>query len=331
MHRESGTRAAAPAFSPAWSRSGWMPASTVPRCCGSILSRFPAAVRAYPAAARLSAPADGRRGARDVRGGLRSRRRALPAGAIVRGGDRGPRTAGHRQFLDRVVATAKRGSTTKPCAIPNAASNWRWRRAISKWRRSCRPRGVGWHSREAGWTRRSRFCGIAEDSLNQTDDFLSRGNIQSAYGRIARRQGRYERAVEYFEWAIAEYRRAGGGQLQLARTLQNLAFVSRLLALRAHKELDRLAASRRSGREGTAEAADDARERRAQIDAIRAQSRAHLEEALEIYLRHGNQHGIAGVHINRGLSVPGCRRPGARSRRSRARRSRTGTKSATTS
>jgi tetratricopeptide (TPR) repeat protein len=140
---------------------------------------------------------------------------------------------------------------------------------------------------------------LAEASLNRTDDFLSRGNIHSAYGRIARRQGRYERAVEHFEYAITEYRKAGGGQLQLARTLQNLAFVSRLVALDAHKELDRLAASRRSGREGTPDA-PDARERRARIDAIRERSRAHLDEALEIYLRHGNRHGIAGVHINRG-------------------------------
>ena len=79
---------------------------------------------------------------------------------------------------------------------------------------------------------RSRSCGTAEEALNRTDDFLSRGNIQSAYGRIARRQGKYDRAVECFERAIAEYRLAGGGQLQLARALQNLAFVQRLLASR---------------------------------------------------------------------------------------------------
>jgi tetratricopeptide (TPR) repeat protein len=140
----------------------------------------------------------------------------------------------------------------------------------------------------------------AEEALNRTDDFLSRGNIQSAYGRIARRQGKYDRAVECFERAIAEYRLAGGGQLQLARALQNLAFVQRLLGLEAHKELDRLAASRRGGREGGAEASEAARERRMRIAAIRAQSRAHLEEAMEIFTAHGNHRGIAGVHINRG-------------------------------
>ena len=141
----------------------------------------------------------------------------------------------------------------------------------------------------------------AEEALNQTDDFLSRGNIQSAYGRIARRQGRYERAVEYFERAIGEYRTSGGGQLQLARALQNLAFVRRLLALQAHKELDRLAASRRGSREGAAEGSDLAHERRLRIDAMRAQSRDHLEEAMQIYARRQNHRGIAGVHINGGF------------------------------
>lgn len=87
----------------------------------------------------------------------------------------------------------------------------------------------------------------AEEALSQTDDFLNRGNIQSAYGRIARRQGQYDCAMESFERALTEYRAGGGGQLQMARTLQNLAFVKRLCALRLQKELDLNASSRRSG------------------------------------------------------------------------------------
>ncbi len=141
----------------------------------------------------------------------------------------------------------------------------------------------------------------AEEALNETDDFLSRGNVQSARGRIARRQGKYEHAVECFERAIAEYCRAGGEQLQLARALQNLAFARRLVALRIHKELDRLAASRRSGREGTVDGPDLARENRLRIDELRAQSRAHLDQAMEIYQRRHNNRGIAGVRINRGF------------------------------
>jgi tetratricopeptide (TPR) repeat protein len=141
----------------------------------------------------------------------------------------------------------------------------------------------------------------AEEALNRTDDFLHRGNIQSAYGRVSRRQGKYERAEQYFERAIEEYRRAGGEPLQLARALQNLAFVRRLLALDAHKELDRLAASRRGGREGAPDRPDLAREHRLGIDAMRARSRDHLQEAMENYVRRGNHRGMAGVHINRGF------------------------------
>jgi len=143
----------------------------------------------------------------------------------------------------------------------------------------------------------------AEEALSQTDDFLSRGNIQSAYGRIARRQGRYERALEYFTQAIAEYRRGGGGQTQLARALLNLAFVERLLGLQMQKELDRAAASRRSGesQSGSVAGAAQISTARNACATIRAEARAHLEESMAIYTRHRNHRGIAGVHVNNGF------------------------------
>jgi tetratricopeptide (TPR) repeat protein len=140
----------------------------------------------------------------------------------------------------------------------------------------------------------------AGEALDPTDDFMSRGNIQSAYGRIARRQGKYDRAVEYFEKAIAEYRMGGRSQLQLARTLSNLAFVKRLLSLEAQKELDRIAAGRRSAREDSPPP-ERIREQRVHIETIRSEARAHLEEAMEIDGAHQNHRGIAAVHINRGF------------------------------
>jgi len=137
----------------------------------------------------------------------------------------------------------------------------------------------------------------AEDALRHTDDFLNRGNIQSAYGRIARRQGRYESAVEYFEKALAEYRAGGGGQLQMARTLQNLAFVKRLRALQIQKELDMIARSRRSG--GTASGPSAAA--RSRIEEVRTEAARQVEESVAIYARHNNHRGIAGGHIIRGF------------------------------
>jgi tetratricopeptide (TPR) repeat protein len=145
------------------------------------------------------------------------------------------------------------------------------------------------------------ILGRAEDALSATADFLSRGNVQSAYGRIARRQGRYERAVACFELAIEEYRRGPRAQLQLARALSNLAFVKRLLALGRQKELDRLSTSRRAGKEDTTPTGSRTRQEMRSIECAREEARAHLSEAMAVYSRHGNHHGIAGVHINRGF------------------------------
>ena len=141
----------------------------------------------------------------------------------------------------------------------------------------------------------------AGDALRNTDDFVSRGNIQSAYGRIAQRRGKFERAVEYFEKAIAEYRLGGRSDLQLARALSNLAFVKRLLALGGQKELDRAAAAHRTARDHAAPAPDRIRKQRLRIEQIRAEARDHLEEAMAIDSAHQNHRGIAGVHINRGF------------------------------
>jgi tetratricopeptide (TPR) repeat protein len=144
----------------------------------------------------------------------------------------------------------------------------------------------------------NRILSSAEDALNRTDDFLSRGNVQSAYGRIARRQGKYEAAVERFEGAVGEFRHCGGQPLALARTLVNLAFVRRLLAVRARKELDHLAAVRR-GKTGTA--ADPDRSERIRIEQMQEEARECLGEAAGIYERHENHRGLAAVRITEGF------------------------------
>jgi tetratricopeptide (TPR) repeat protein len=138
----------------------------------------------------------------------------------------------------------------------------------------------------------------AEEALAGGDDYTSRGNVQSAYGRIARRQGKYDVAIGRFECAIQEFRTGGGAPLQLARTLVNLAFVKRLVAVRAQKELDTAAASRRGAGAGPGE---PAKEQRARIEQIRQEARACLAEAGGIYQHHQNHRGIAGVEITDGF------------------------------
>jgi len=145
------------------------------------------------------------------------------------------------------------------------------------------------------------ILGRAEEALGPTDDFLSRGNIQSAYGRIARRQGKYDLAVERFERAIREFRRGGGSSLALARTLANLGFVKRLLAVSAQKDLDQMAAVRR-GQAGKPDGAPvDVAEQRLHIEQICQEAHAYLKEAFDIYTHHQNHRGMAGVQIAEGF------------------------------
>jgi tetratricopeptide (TPR) repeat protein len=144
-----------------------------------------------------------------------------------------------------------------------------------------------------------RLLQEAETALGGTDDFVTRGNIQSAYGRIARRQARHEAALEYFHRAIAEYQRRDPQHLHLARSLVNIAVVERLIALRQQKDIDRASAQRRADSiERTGEAS---RVGRAEVERLRGLARDHLAAALEIYTTHGQHRGIGTVHINSGL------------------------------
>src|ERR1700751_6425553 len=77
----------------------------------------------------------------------------------------------------------------------------------------------------------------AESALNKTDDHLTLGNIQSSYGRIARRQGRYQHAIEYFTAAINQYRQRDPRHRNIARSLNNLANVKRLIALELRRKI----------------------------------------------------------------------------------------------
>ena len=144
-----------------------------------------------------------------------------------------------------------------------------------------------------------RLLQEAESALSATDDFVTRGNIQSAYGRIARRQGRHEAALEYFDRAIAEYQRRDPQHLHLARSLVNIAVVERLIALRQQQNIDRASARRRADSNETP--GEASRAGRAEIERLRADARAQLDAALEIYTSRGQHRGIGTVYINSGL------------------------------
>lgn len=136
--------------------------------------------------------------------------------------------------------------------------------------------------------------------LESSGDAVSLGNIQSTYGRIYRQEGRYDRAIRHFNNAIAEYRKLGSSHPNLARTLANMAYVKRLVALEFRKKVDAEVARRRqSGATGVGTAIpSQARERFAEL---RDEAFANLNESATIYRSHPNHRGSGTVHLNRGL------------------------------
>jgi len=146
----------------------------------------------------------------------------------------------------------------------------------------------------------------AEAALLETDDYVTLGNIQSAYGRIARRQGRYDQALGHFENSIREYRKRSPQHRNLARSLANMAFVKRLIAVRLRKKIDREVA--RHWKSGSAQGAPVAlnhlrpkQRERAQLEKLREGALDDLLQAERIYARYDDHHGLGAVHVNRGL------------------------------
>ena len=136
----------------------------------------------------------------------------------------------------------------------------------------------------------------ASTALHDSDDYIARGNVESAFGRIARRGGRYQQALLHFDRAVEEYQRRDPRHPHLARTLVNAAFVKRLMALQLHKRLDEDAARR--GRSGPPAALN--LETRARIDQLRQEGEQSLRLARDIYVEHAIHPGLGNVHVNLG-------------------------------
>jgi tetratricopeptide (TPR) repeat protein len=135
-----------------------------------------------------------------------------------------------------------------------------------------------------------KLLGEADAVLRQTDDYITRGNILSSYGRMYRRESRYELALRHFSQAIDEYQKRDPEHRNLARSLANMGYVERLIALQYRKRIDADVASKRRS----------APDLRRDYENIRAQALAHLDRASEIYKIHSNHRGSGTVCVNRG-------------------------------
>ena len=141
----------------------------------------------------------------------------------------------------------------------------------------------------------------AEAVLHHTDDYLTVGNIHSSYGRIARRQGRYQHAIEHFTAAISHYRKRDPRHRNVARTLSHLAFVKRLIALQLRRKIDADAARRRkAAKRGRAKEDTGKLQQRNRFEQFRQEALAELADAADIYEEYRNHHGLGSVHLNYG-------------------------------
>jgi tetratricopeptide (TPR) repeat protein len=162
----------------------------------------------------------------------------------------------------------------------------------------------GWVAFQEGHPEKAaKILGEAEEVLADTDDYVTLGNISSAYGRIARRQGNSEHALSKFEKAIELYNKRDPYNRNLARSFVNIAFVKRLLALQLGNKIDSEAArlrkksKKKSNSKSPAAPKLPSREQRTQL---RQEAFEHLTKAQEIYQRYDDHRGNGNVHITLG-------------------------------
>src|SRR6202000_2906831 len=84
----------------------------------------------------------------------------------------------------------------------------------------------------------ARILDQAESVLRNSDDHITLGNIYSAHGRMVRRQGHYQEALKHFARAIEHFQKRNPQHRNLARTLANIAYVQRLVAIQVGKQID---------------------------------------------------------------------------------------------
>jgi tetratricopeptide (TPR) repeat protein len=166
----------------------------------------------------------------------------------------------------------------------------------------------GWLYFQKGQRREAtRILDQAEAVLRHTDDDVTLGNIYSANGRMVRRQGGYGQALEFFSRAIEHFRKRNPQHRNLARSLTNIAYVQRLIALHISRQIDMEAERRRKNQsnDGKTKAKAPARGSLARLrdeyERHRSDAFLNLEQAEAIYRHHNHHHGIGSVYENRGL------------------------------
>src|ERR1700686_2666530 len=149
------------------------------------------------------------------------------------------------------------------------------------------------------WKEAGRISQAAEKVLGETDDYVTLGNIQSFYGRMARREGRFDKAIEFFESAIGHYGRRDPRHPNLARSLANMALAKRGIALQLQKRIDRdVQRRRKTSAAGKGKPSATSQDSRGRLAQLRREALEHLEAARAIYQQRPNHHGLGTVYMN---------------------------------
>jgi hypothetical protein len=134
---------------------------------------------------------------------------------------------------------------------------------------------------------------------------VGRGYVYFIHGRIARRRGHYHEALLFFQRSIDEYSKRWGGIRSgppLVRCLVNLAFVKRLLALRAQTEMDwRMADHRRRGPSNVKQKTEkEGSDEKAHISKLRKEAFEHLAKARDFCNKTADYIGLVNIHTTTG-------------------------------
>jgi tetratricopeptide (TPR) repeat protein len=147
-----------------------------------------------------------------------------------------------------------------------------------------------------------RILQEAETGLRDTDDFITLGNIQSSYGRIALREGRYDHAMQHFENSIELFKRRQSLGTYLARSLTNIAQAKRFLALQLRRSID--ARWEQQHKNHKVQAPAERRDKARQLERMHEllhNAEADLMQADSIYRPNRNRHGEGNVKVNLAL------------------------------
>jgi tetratricopeptide (TPR) repeat protein len=136
----------------------------------------------------------------------------------------------------------------------------------------------------------------AEVILNQTDDYVTLGNIQSTYGRIMQRDLRYAQAIEHYERAIHYFQKRDLKHAHIARALIDMSVARIQVAQYLRKNIETLADSA----PGSGQCRPARALRIRELSKLNDTILADLDRAAQIYQQHPNARGIARVHLWRG-------------------------------